>query len=196
MRKKDYAALVSCFTPEAHKQMAVDLAMQGMLMRSHAEGKPAKDKEKSAEPDEKLLKTYKPVIEVLDRNGLTKAATKDLKITGFRASKEVREAILKRVKDPAAFAAAAMAALEKTNAGPADEEPNATLTGVKIDGDKASGTVVAKLKVKPKDKDKEDVRERRQPVTFSKIKGGWLIEVEEEPKDAPSPPKDKEKKKD
>jgi hypothetical protein len=196
MSKKDYAIMVSCFTPEAHKQMAADLAMQGMFIRGKAEGGPAKDKEKG-EPDEKAMKQYKPVFDVMDKHGLTKAATKDLKSKGFRASKEDREAILKLVKDHAAFAAAFMTAQDKASDAPERDDPKPTLTDVKVDGDKASGNVVVKFKVKAKDKDAEEVRERKQPVTFSKIKGGWLIDPEADEKDAPAPPdKDKGKKKD
>jgi hypothetical protein len=180
MTKKDFPAMVSCFTPEAHKQMATDLAAQGLLIRA------------KAEDDEKIMTKYKPVFEVLDKHGLTKAATKDLKIKGFRPTKEDRAALLKLIKDPAAFTAASLAAQDKASGGDKDE-PKPSLTDVKIDGDKASANIVIKFTVKPKDKDKEEVRENKQPVTFSKIKGGWLIDPEEE---APAKDKDKEKKKD
>src|SRR4051794_38526403 len=106
MGKKDWAVMVSCFTPEAQKQMAVDLAMQGTFMRSQAEGKLVKDKrlkdkdKEEPEPEEKRRKKYKPVFDVMDGHGLTEKALKDVKIKGFRPSKEDREAILKLVKDP------------------------------------------------------------------------------------------------
>jgi len=189
MSKKDFAVMVGCFTPEAQQQMATDLAAQGMFMRNTAEGK-FKDNEKG-DPDEKLLKQFKPVFDVMDKHGLTKATTKDLRIKGLRLTKEDRAAILKIVKDPAAFAAAYLTAQQKTFEGRDKDETKPALKDVKIDGDKASGSIVVTFKVKDKG---EDV-ERRQPVTFSKVKGGWLIEPEKE-KDAPSPPKDKEKKKD
>src|SRR4051794_21720146 len=88
MGKKDWAVMVSCFTPEAQKQMAVDLAMQGTFMRSQAEGKLVKDKrlkdndkdKGEPEPDEKLRKKYKPVFDVMDGHGLTEKALKDVKI--------------------------------------------------------------------------------------------------------------------
>src|SRR5215217_3948385 len=69
MTKKDYAVMVTCFTPEAQKQMVVDMAMQGTFMRSQAEGKLVKDKrlkdkdKEEPEPDEKLRKKYKPVFD-------------------------------------------------------------------------------------------------------------------------------------
>jgi len=185
MSKKDYAVMVTCFTPEAQQQMAVDLATQGLFFRG------------KADDDEKIQTRFKPAFEVMDKHGLTKAATKDVKIKGFRPSKEDRAAILKLVKDPAAFAAAYMTAQEKANeGGDKDQPPKPELKDLKIDGDKASGNIVVTFKVKGKDKDVEAVRERKQPVNFSKIKGGWLIDPEEEPKDGPAKAKDKEKKKD
>jgi hypothetical protein len=139
MGKKDWAAMVSCFTPEGHKQMAVDLALQGTFMRAQAEGRPVQDKslkdKDKAEPDDTLLKKYKPVLDVMDKYGLTKAATKGVKVKGFRPSKADREAILKLVKDPAAFAAAFLIAQEKTGDARDKDEPKPTLTEVKIDGD-------------------------------------------------------------
>jgi hypothetical protein len=184
MRKKDFAVMVSCFTPEARHQMALDLAMQGLFFRG------------KAEDDEKMLTRFKPVFEVMDKHGLTKAATKDVKIKGFRPSKEDRAAIRKLVKDPAAFAAAYLTAQEKTSEGRDKDDPKPALKDLKIDGDKASGNIVVTFKVKSQDKDAEELRERKQPVTFSKINGGWLIDPGEEPKDAPAPPKDKDRKKD
>jgi len=195
MVKKDRTAMLACFTPEAHKQMAADMAVQGISMRAEMTGKSAKDKDK-AEKDEALLKKYKQLFDVLDKHGLTEAATKDLKVKDFRPTKQNREAVVKLVKDPAAFAAAFLTALDKFGEGAPRDEPKPTLTGVKIDGDKASGTVVVKFKVKAKDKDTEDVRERKQPLTFSKVNGGWLIdpeqdEVKERPKEGSKEKKDK-----
>src|SRR3954452_1492249 len=101
--KRDARTLVDCFTPDAVKQMAGDLASQGFFLRDQAEGKAFKDKEKG-KPDEETAKRLKPMLDVLDKHGLTEKATKDLRPKGFRASKKEREALLKLVKDPAAFA--------------------------------------------------------------------------------------------
>src|SRR6059058_4256109 len=52
--KRDARAMVDCFTPEAVKQIAGDMAGQGFFMRDQAEGK-GLDKQ-GAKPDEATLK--------------------------------------------------------------------------------------------------------------------------------------------
>jgi len=196
--KRDARALVGCFTPEAVKQMAGDLASQGFFLRDQAEGKLFKDKD-GAKPDEETLKRLKPMLDVLDKHGLTVKATKDLRPKGFRPTKKEREALLKLVKKPEEFAVDFMAVQYKAapRPSPNKDEPKPKLEDLKIDGDKATANVVVTLRVPAdKDKGKEDPRQIKQPVTFQKIDGGWRVNPEANRKDEDELPKLKDNVKD
>jgi hypothetical protein len=185
--KRDARAMVDCFTPEAIKQMAGDVAGQSFFFRDQAEGKLFKDKD-VAKPDEATLKRLKPVLEVLDKHGLTEKATKDLKPKGFRPTKKEREALLKLIKKPEQFVVDFMNAQEKGSTRPARKDaPKPTLADLKIDGDKATANLVIYLQLPSADKDKAEKREIKQPITFQKIDGGWRVNPqpdrkEDEPK--------------
>jgi hypothetical protein len=180
IEKKDARAMIDCFTPESQKQMAADFVAQGVFFRAQAE------------KNEDFAKKYKPLLETLDKHGVTEKATKDLKIKGFRVNnKKDREAILKLVKDPAAFAAAFMTTMDKVEPRPDEkDQPKPKLTDVKIDGDKAKGQVVSTIKLK--DKDKEEVKEEKEPVTFEKINGSWRVAADADRKDEEPKSKDKD----
>src|SRR5262249_20448993 len=102
--KRDGRLLLSIATPKAQKQMAADSVEQGLYLRALAEGRLAKDKAKGVK-NEQLAKAYRPFFEVLDKHGLTEEATKDLEFEGRQLTKKSKEAALKLVKDPIAFAA-------------------------------------------------------------------------------------------
>jgi len=63
--------------------------------------------------------------------------------------------------------------MEKAGGSPKkkdDKKQDPKLSGVKIDGDKATGTVTAK----------EGDNEKSVKVNFEKVKGSWLLELPEE----------------
>jgi hypothetical protein len=194
--KKDARAMVDCFTPEAVKQIAGDLAGQSFFMRDQAEGKQFKDKD-VAKPDEETLKRLKPLLDVLDKHGLTAKATKDLRPkTTFRPTKKEREALLKLVKKPEQFVVDYMTAQAKAETTPRPKDaPKPKLADVKIDGDKATANVVVTFSSPAKDKDKDEKREIKQPIKFEKIDGGWRVNPQPDRKDEDdqATPKDKVK---
>jgi hypothetical protein len=170
---RDARAMIGCFTPQAQRQMAARYAAQGAFLRAQAESKSSKDK------DEDFVKKYRPLFDVMDKHGLTAKASKGLKVKGLRPTKEEREAILKLLDDPAAFAADYAAAYDKVEPRKdRKDEPKPKLADVKIDGDKAVANVV--VTVARKEKDRELSREVKQPVSFRKIDGGWRMEAEPE----------------
>jgi len=194
--KRDARAMVDCFTPDAIKQIAGDLAGQSFFLRDQAEGKGFKDKE-GAKPDEETLKRLKPMLDVLDKHGLTAKATKDLRPkTAFRPTKKEREALLKLVKKPEAFVVDYMTAQNKANPAPnTKDQPKPKLADVKIDGNKATANVVVTFSSPAKDKDKDEKREIKQPIKFEKIDGGWRVNPQPDRKDEDdqATPKDKVK---
>jgi len=160
------------------------------------------DKDKDKQPKAKL---YKPIYEALDKHGLTEKATRDFEFEGVHLTAKSKEAAMKLVKDPVAFAGDFMDATGKLGAQPDDKDlPRPKLTELKIDGDKATGVIIDKVKVKVKvavkDKDKEEVKdelqERKVPIVFEKIDGGWRIDFPASRKSSPKDkaPKDSDKK--
>jgi len=186
LEKKDSAAMVASLTPKAQNRMALEYVGQGIQLRGVAEGKLPKDK---GQKNEQLAKLYKPLFDVLDKHGLTEKATKDLETDekGTLTTKG-RGAALKLVKDPVAFLSDMLAATDKLDTRPKDkDEPKPKLTDVKIDGDKATGTVIETIRIKQKDKD-DKVQEEKHPVRFEKVDGGWRLDP------SPDEKKDKEAK--
>ncbi len=174
--KDDYKSFVNCLSPEDQKQMASRLAFLGMVQQP------------AAQTDEKLRDQFKNVLAVMDKHGLGYDVTQKIKPekTPEGAAKAQRE-VGALIKDPAAFDADMMEALSKTE--PFTHKPPAgqvvpKLTDVKIDGDKATGTVVVTL----------NGMDRKSPIEFVKVDGGWKLAPPPEPPPtapAPTPPRDK-----
>jgi hypothetical protein len=167
LKKSDYKAVVALFTREGQKDLAVDLALMGLDLRA------------GAAEDSKLKKKAKPVLDVLEKYGLTEQATK--KIKPPRSAKEaeaMHRAVEKLIEKPAAFAAAYMAAEEK--AGLIKKPSEAKLTGLKIEGNRAHAVVVETI----------DGEEDKRPMAFAKVGEGWKLVI---PKGAPPKGKDKGK---
>jgi hypothetical protein len=189
---QDMRLMMNCLTPTAQVRFVVLFAEGALSLRPLAK-------------DEGIAKTYKPVFDALDRHGLTEKATKDLEYEGRSLTKKGQEQLKKLVKDPTAFVLDLTAAFEKINPKPKDkdkdkgkgkDDPRPKLTDVKIDGDKATATVIDFVRSRPKDKDKEEVTERKNPVTFEKINGGWRVDPFPKGLDAEKPAKDKKDGKD
>ena len=180
--KRDARAMVECFTPEAVKQIATDIATQGFFLRDRAEGKFGKDQGKDAVEAE--AKKLKPLLDVLDKHGLTEKATKDLRPANFRPTKEQREGLQKLIKDPEKLVVDFMTAQAKIEPPPPQgkDQPKPKLSDVKIDGDKATANVVVTLKAG------NESKEIKQPVRFQKVNGGWRVNPQpdrDKPDDAP-----------
>ena len=116
---------------------------------------------------------------IMDKHGLTKEAMAKLMPT--KDPKEIEKnnkAITTIVKDKPAFVGDVMKWLESANPGKSKGGPldEATLKDLKVDGNKATGTVLTKTG----DKEKEE------PMEFAKVGGGWRIVLPE--------PKAKDKK--
>lgn len=169
--RKDIKTFVTCYSPEAQKEMAGDEALGGLRFREILQRK----------GNEKFLEKFKPVLAVLDRHGLTEKATKDLnELDRAKAS----AAALKLIKDPAAFLVDYMEARVKANPGGEEEDLKPKLADVKVEGNKAKGMLVVTI----------DGRESKVPMEFVKAGAGWKIgprpkpvEEKDEPKVARTP---------
>ena len=167
-QKDDFKTFFTCLTPDSQKVMAGQMVLGGMAMKSFAEmDKTGKAKE-----------AFKPLDELFKKHGLTEEALKKFKPTTDpkEAAKNIR-AMGDLIKDRPAFCTEFMGFLQKGGKrGPAPLS-DATLTDVKIEGDKASGTLLTK----------KGGKETKEPVEFAKIKGGWRL-VAPEPKANPRLP--------
>ena len=168
--KNEFKTFVDCLAPEAQKQFASSLAFGALNQQSAAQG------------DAKLKEQFKLILAVLDKNGLTYDVTKKIEIDpNPEGVAKARRAVGALIKEPTAFAADMMEAYSKTepfNQKPPGDPPVPKLADVKIDGDKATGTVVVSF----------NNMEVRQPTEFVKVGGGWKIAPMAE---LPPPAKDK-----
>jgi hypothetical protein len=172
LNKQDVAALVSCLPAEKIDETATPFIMQG-LQRLQIAG--------DAKADDKLARRWQPTLEALAKHGLTARSTKDLKLKTDADRTKALAAALALVKDRAAFMIDYQQALDREGPRAKGVEVKAKLTGVKIDGDKATGTAVVT----------EGKQQDKYPVTFVKQSGGWKINP-----NLPRPgsaPKDKDK---
>jgi hypothetical protein len=157
----DFQTYVGCYAP---KLQAAWVSFYGSTL---AEAR-AEELKKSAEVGKELART-------LDRHGLTvKAWAKIEKEAGGDPAKAAK-ALEAVVKDHAAFLVDALKLLKKGGFSLREiaGEGERKLTDVKVDGDRATGTVVVTWTDREKRK-----RERKETVTFAKVGGGWRIEEE------------------
>jgi hypothetical protein len=175
--KKDSKTMAACLAPASQKEFAALLAVIAVEKR-----RAAKD-EKDEKKREALAKEAKPANEILDKHGLTEKATKDVRFADTpKENKQVRKTLDELIKKPEAFLAEMLAVSDFLGG---DKDKKSKLTDVKIDGDKATGTVVTEGKDKGK--------ERKEPVGFVKINGGWRILLSSEGDGKESKDKDKDK---
>jgi hypothetical protein len=163
----DHKTWVGCLAPASQKELAVELAVEYAATRASLAD--LKDREQAAT----IAKAYRPLFDVLDRHGLTAKATKDVKKGKDQKERQkVGKAVLALIKDPEAFLVDFYEAMEKLE-NLSKEKDNATekLTDVKIDGDRATATLVRTVKGRDKEKDVVD----KEPVEFVKVAGGWRM---------------------
>jgi hypothetical protein len=155
LKADDHRAFIECFAPEAQKEMAADLVVMG-LYKQHA-----------AEKEGRTPEEDKPILEALDKHGLSYKVTKGMKlgrtIGGERRSREEVGALL---KDPiAVFVDLSAASRKKRPGGGAAQGRTPTLDDVRIRGDRAHG--IARMK--------QGNRELQGAVDFVKVGGTWKI---------------------
>jgi hypothetical protein len=111
-----------------------------------------------------MAKLARPLLDAAARHGLPEEATR-----GITDSKDPNErqkaeqALLARIKDPAAFLVDMLAANDKVFGGGGKKQYTQRLTEVKIDGDRAAGTVVINY----------SFSEEKKSVSFVRIDGSW-----------------------
>jgi len=168
--KKDYQAFCTNLTPESRDAMAGGMVVAGVMMEQFAGlaaafggGGDAK------EAEEKLA----PIREALKKHGVDKEAVQNnMQELQGQASTDPKAVakLAEPIKDKNAFIADMMSAFEKMGDGEQDETPlsgDAKLVDVKEDGDTASATIVMT----------KDGAETKEPISFKKIDGTWLIEM-------------------
>jgi len=149
--RKDFKTAVACVAPEARKDLAASLALNALNIKQ------GNTKE--------VRKELKPLFDVLDKHGLTEKAVKDVQLGDDpKTVEKSREKLKKLIKKPADFAVDYMTAQDKVGAGERPGESKIKLTGVKINGDKATGTMSI---------DFGGSSDTILPVEFVKINGGW-----------------------
>jgi len=168
-KKQDFAAFVGCFAPPAQKEMAIGLAFNALGQQA------------AARADEKLRTQFKPILDALNKHGLTDEVGKKIKLNPADAkeAEKVHDELAGLIKDPAGLAVDLMSAYSKTepfNRKPPEAPPTPQLIDVKIDGDKARGTIAIKV----------GDRELRQPAEFVKVGGSWKLAPPPQP---PAPPR-------
>jgi hypothetical protein len=181
-KKGDMKAFFALLDPDSVNQLTAGMAVSATFVRGLA------DLDKTGKTKEAL----KPLEKVMDKHGLTAEATKKLK--PIKPEKDLQKLakeakpLLELIKDKPGFISDVLPVFEKlTKKGDGDDGfkamGSAKLKDVKVDGDKATGTVV----MKKGDEDKSE------PIKFVKVGKGWRIKYEPKAKDKD---KDKDKGKD
>jgi hypothetical protein len=148
--KDDAEAAVHCVAPSAHADLAAFLAFNALTARKLSDKRP---------------RLFAGVLAVLDRHGLTEEATRDVSGTDQKAAVKALAALIKK---PIDFAIEMSAAQHEFAAKMgAAKKPKVThkLTDLKIDGRKATATVVMTL----------GDQTFEQPMAFVKVGEGWKM---------------------
>jgi DNA-directed RNA polymerase subunit RPC12/RpoP len=156
IKNKDAKEVVNCLTPESRREVLAYTASHYALRRELPKG------------DAQEQQLRKVTGDVLDRHGLTVEAVKSLpgKPVHFGKETEVfNEALLAKVKDVDAMLIELLSASFQYGGGGLRSSgvPVRTLSDVKVEGDRATGTWNWRLGYSVKNK----------PVTFRKVGGGW-----------------------
>jgi hypothetical protein len=161
--KHDYSALCDSFTPQAQEEMAAGLVMMSRFMQAWTPSQKAGGKERAVECSERLG-------EVLQKHGLDAPTIPKVNIhlggSPEEQSQEVRK-LVAPIKDQRAFVTDVLDVLHKYGDKPDSRliEQSARLTGLNIDGDKATAIFVQS----------RNGRESSRPIVFEKMAGEWKI---------------------
>jgi len=167
--KPDWKTLVHCYTPRAQGELVAAVAF--LVGRRRAELLAGKDAEE--------LKKGKSIFDLMDKHGLTSTAFEKIEkaLAKDKDEGKATKSLLGLLEDPVAFVDEVATAAGITLPFEVREyKEQKKLTDVKIDGDKATGTVVFTWTDKHKKK-----HERKESITFKKVGGGWRIDEEGKP---------------
>jgi hypothetical protein len=166
--REDWKGFCATLTDDSRDMLAGGLAMMPLMAKGFA-------KFAGEEKEKEILAKLKPLTEVLNKHGLTEETLnkmKDEKPAGLdpEAIRKGLKRLVSPIKDRCAFVAEMAAALKKMGGKKDQGAPlpkDAELKDLKIEGDKAKGVVVSKA----------DDKEKRDPIEFRKVGGGWKIEL-------------------
>jgi hypothetical protein len=187
LEKGDFETVVACLDPDVVAEAAALAAWRGLQERDDVEaqwrkptpdeGRPHRDRPERLSPQEEEAKRKREEkrrrrAELLDKHGLTKEASDDLrKLPDVEAA---RKDVAKRLRDPAGFY------LGFIQAYPTKREPEwvregwprPRLDAVAFDGDKAAGKFYFRAVVKGK----PPVQEISWPISFvRRTEGDWRV---------------------
>lgn len=180
MEKDDYKTFSACLSTESLEALSGGMAVGGVFQVEFA---------KALDKSGKTLKKLEPIVAVLKKHGLTESVVKKMmeKMPKAKPKDKAEEMKLLRefskpLKDKAGFLADYLAAMKKVEPGKGKlmaEVKDMKLENVKIDGNKATGSVGEK--------------DKKTEFTFVKEGGSWKVNMPlPKAKDAASPgPKDK-----
>jgi len=184
--KDDWKTLIAVMAPEAQKDAAATIAVLFGADRPMLE-------ESNDEKVKELIKAFKPIYDALDKHGVTVKVLKEVKKSKDpKEMEKSKKVVSAAIKDHEAFFVDVMAAFDKLGFGGEKPKTKEELKDLKIDGDKAKGTVVRTTTTKDK---KEKVK--KEPVEFVKINDSWrIIPTFDLGDDDDEKPKDKDEEKD
>jgi hypothetical protein len=176
MDEGDFETVVACMAPETVRKYATWTAWEGLQRRDQLEDRWAKDKEKRLDWEEwerRRQQHAERVDPVLLEHGLTKKTSAELKVHLTR--QDARQALAKKIRDPAGFYAGYLEATrKKVPVWKAEGWPPPRIDEVAIDGNHAKG----KLIYRSNRVDKGDkLVEFTKPLDFVRLPdGNWRIE--------------------
>jgi len=174
-KKEDMKALCHTLTDETVSQMTGALVFMGLFMKGFMELGAKEDKSGDT------TKAIKALDDVFARHGLTKekmdkVAPKQKDPTEKLDQKALEAAMQKLaslVKDRCAFLDDFVKTMKKLPGKQGEgfsmvPEGTVKLTDLKVQGDKASGTIATS----------KDGKDMRDPISFKKVGGGWKIDMD------------------
>jgi hypothetical protein len=161
-KKGDVPAFLACLTSDSELLLAGELAARCFLLRGLA----------SLDKTDKAQEKLKPIDEVLARHGLTEETIR--KAAPAKARGEIGKALRSigaQVKDRPKFCAELLAAWERATP---NRRPRPfvglELADVKVNGDRAMGTLTVRVNEKEK---------REEPIEFARVAASWKIVLPE-----------------
>jgi hypothetical protein len=170
-KKGDIPGFIACLTADSEKLLAGELAARGLMLRGLA----------SLDQTGKAKEKLEPLDKVLAKYGITEEMFK--KAAPARAEGQIGKALRSigaQVKDRPAFCAEFFEAWEKATP---NRRPRpflgVELANVKVSGDRATGTMVAKI---------NETDKKEEPIAFARVDGSWKIVLPEPKSPAPGKP--------
>jgi hypothetical protein len=158
-KKNDHRAIIDCFSPEAQKAKAAGIGLYAIVDQAGAQAEDRKD----------FREQCALVLAALDKHGLSYDVTKKFApvLGDPKKWKQVQQDLQGMMKDPAGLYVDLAIAYDKSPSLGSKTYlmVDGTLTDVKVDGEKAKGTLVVKL----------GGQEVKGPADFVKIGGKWKI---------------------